>query len=403
MSFLAEPVRISAIGRRVKPAPRPSVPAPFAARPRRRSVLLAQAWWEERIFRGVARYAGEHGWELQHRMHWTHQLPSVSDWRGDGIIVFTGISRNLRRLGRSLVRFVRAARVPVVEMQAFGDYFGAPRVVVAHEDIGRTAAEHYLALGYRDLAFVTFDENLLEQHRRLGFQRAAEAAGARWHPLTPRELTRSFARLPRPLAMLAANDANALEVIRLVQDAGGRVPEEFAVMGIDDTEIVCDLAAVPLSSVNCDHEQQGYEAAAMLDRLMSGGRKPAAPVVVRPRGVTVRRSTDTVAIPDLPTARVLRSLRDRYRERVSVEQIVRDLGVPLRQVHTKFREHVGRTLLQELTRLRVAHAEKLLADPKLKFTAVALESGFSSRFHFTAAFRRVTGKTPKAFRAALRE
>lgn len=385
-----------------QPQPRRRRPA-LSSHAQRRCVLLAQSWWEDRVLRGVADYASKHNWELQCRMHWTHQLPAPGEWRGDGIIAFAGVSRQMQPATRRLVAFVRGAKVPVVETQTFGNYFNAPKVAVPHEAIGRMAAEHLLGLNFHHLGYVAFDENLLEQHRRLGFQRAVEAAGATFHALTQRSLRRMIARLPRPMALLAVNDPNALEVILTCRDAGFRVPEEFAVMGIDDTEIICDLAAVPLSSINCNYERQGYEAAALLDRLMDGERKPAAPIVIPPRGVTVRRSTDIIAIPDLDTARVLRFMRDHYRECRSIQQIVRELDVPLRQVHSRFREHVGCTLLQELTRLRVAHAKKMLRESKLKLEAIGLESGFSSRFHFVQAFRRVTGQTPKAWRQLARE
>jgi LacI family transcriptional regulator len=366
--------------------------------PPRRSVLLAQTWWEDRVLRGVAAYAAEHNWELQCRMHWTRQLPRRGEWRGDGIIAFTGTSRRLRPESKLLIDFVRAARVPVVQTQAFGDPFRAPKVLVSHEEIGRMAAEYFLGLNFRHLGYVAFDENPLEAARRRGFRRAAEEGGAIFHSLTFASFRRGIAQLPRPMSLLAVNDLNALDVMRTCRDAGFRVPEEFAVMGIDDTTIVCDLAAIPLTSIDCNHERQGFEAAALLDRLMSGRRAPVTPIIIPPRGVTVRRSTDILAIPDLGAARMLAHLRQRFRERLSVQQFAAELGLPLRRTHDHFHAHVGRTMLQELTRLRVEHAKGRLRDSKLKVEAVALESGFSNRFHFVNAFRRVTGQTPTTFR-----
>lgn len=371
------------------------------ARPRRRSVLLAQTWWEDRVLRGVAAYAAAHNWELQCRMHWTHELPRADEWKGDGIIAYAGISRSMRLARRRLLSFVRAANVPVVETQALGNLAGAPKVIVPHEIVGEMAAEYFLSLNFRHFGFVTFDENPLEEQRRLGFQRAVERGGGDFHALTPRTLIRQFPRLPRPMALLAVNDLNALQVLQTCRDAGYAVPEEFAVLGVDDTEIICDLAAVPLSSINCNFEQQGYQAAALLDQLMDGKSKPAAPMIVMPRGVTVRRSTDTIAIPDPDTARLLRFLRDHYRSPRSIQEIARELAVPLRRAHGQFRRHVGRTPLQELTRLRVEHAKRLLPDVRLKLATVGLESGFSNRFHFVQAFRRITGRTPRAYRRSL--
>jgi LacI family transcriptional regulator len=361
-------------------------------------MLLAQTWWEDRVLRGVADYASSHDWELQCRMHWTHQLPSPGEWHGDGIIAHAGISRQMRPARQRLLAFARKAAVPVVETQALGRFLGAPKVIVPHEDTGRMAAEYFVGLNFRHFGFVTFDENPLEQQRRAGFRQAVEAAGGDWHALTPRSLARTIAELPKPMALLAVNDPNALDVIQLCRDAGFRVPEEFAVMGIDDTAIVCDLAAVPLTSINCNFERQGYEAAALLDRLMQGERPPRTPVIVSPKGVTVRRSTDTIAIPHLDTARLLRFLRDHYREGRTLQQIAHELDLSLRRVHGQFRRHVGRSPLQELNRLRVECAKRLLADPRMKLEAVAQESGFSSRFHLVRVFRRVTGETPKKWR-----
>src|SRR5581483_11803104 len=181
------------------------------------------------------------------------------------------------------------------------------------------------------------------------------------------------------------------------------IPEEIAVIGADDTEIFCDLAPVPISSVNCDYEEQGRQAAALLDAMMDGKSPPAEPIVIEPHGVTVRRSTDTVAIPDKDSARFLRYLRDNFRELMNLEQAAQDLGVSMRRVQDNFRRYLKHTVIQELTRLRVEHAKKLLQDgPDLKVEAVGMDSGFANRFHFMKAFVRVTRQTPGQYRKSLR-
>lgn len=370
--------------------------------PKRRRVLLVQTWWKDLVLRGVAEYASTHNWELDCLMHWTHRLPAPGEWKGDGMIAFAGVSRKMLAETRRLVALVKAARVPVVDMQPLADFFGAPKVFVPHEAVGRMAAEYFLGLNFRDFGFVTFDENLLERARRTAFQRAVERGGARFHALTPSSLRRGIARLPRPMALFAVNDPNALDVIRLCRDAGASVPEEFAVLGVDDTEIVCELAGVPLSSINCNFERQGYEAAALLDRLMRGEKPPREPVTVQPRGVTVRRSTDTIAIPEPEAARLLRYLRDHYAEPLTLQQLGEAAGVRLREANRTFRRHVGRSMLQELTRLRVTKAQLLLRGERQKLERVAQECGFSSRFHFVRAFVRCVGLTPSAWRRQAR-
>ena len=364
---------------------------------RRRRVLLLQSWWQDRLLEGVARHAAQHNWILDCEMRWTHRVPALHEWAGDGIIAYVGVTKPQR----PLLRFLRSQRVPVVLTHSGHDGLRSPRVIIPHQEIGAAAAAHLLALNFRHFGFVEFGDNVIEQERAQGFQAAVEAAGGSFRVLRLKDLPRRLAGLPRPMGLFAINDLNALAVIRACLDAGCRVPEEFAVVGADNTEILCNFAPVPLTSVNCNFEQQGYEAAALLDRLMRGGRAPAQPVVISPQGVTVRASTDTIATPDPDVARALRFLRDHYREPISIRQVARVLGSSLRRVQPVFRRHIGHTMIHELMRLRVTHARRLLSDRRAKLEGVAAESGFANRHHLLRAFRRTTGETPSAYRAAL--
>ena len=244
---------------------------PKASRAVHRRVVLLQSWWEERVLRGVGRYAMEHRWVLDSSMGWHHQLPG-EPWSGDGIIINCGMGRP----PTDLIAFARRGKAPVVETQGTEWVPKAGRVTVSDEQIGRAGAKHLLSLNFRNLGFVTFDENGMEKSRRLAFQQTAEAAGARYFPLTFASLTAKAASLPRPMGLMSVNDANAINVSVALAEAGWAIPEEFAVLGVDDSEIVCDLAPIPLSSVNCDYERQGYEAAALLDRMMKGEPLPPA-------------------------------------------------------------------------------------------------------------------------------
>ncbi len=365
---------------------------PLPARPR---ILVAQSWWQDRLLEGVAQYAAEHNWILDCEMRWAHRVPLPGEWKGDGIIAYVGITKPLR----PLIKFIRQQQVPVVLTQQASDGLRAPRVIIPFEDVGRAAAEHLLALGFQNFGFVEFADNIMEHGRRAGFQHAIELAGHTLRVIRVRELAARLPTLPRPMGLFAINDLNAIAVMRACLDGGFRVPEEFAVVGADNTEILCKFAPVPLSSVNCNFEKQGYEAAALLHRLLRGGKPPMQPVLIAPDGVTPRRSTDTLAIPDADAARVLRFLRDHFREPIRLRQIAGQLTHSFRRAQTLFRQHTGRTMMQELARLRIAHAQTLLAQPGLKISAVAAESGYANRHHFIRAFRRATGQTPRAYRA----
>ena len=374
--------------------PGPRTPAPAKLRPGpRRHVLLVQSWWEEKVLRGVGQYAVEHNWILDSSMRGHGRLPSLP-WKGDGIIAYSGMGDpNLE-----LIRFLRKANRPLVELQGKAQLPRSGQVAVSNQEIARVAAEHLLSLRFKHLGFVTFEENAMETPRRLAFQKAAEAGGATFYALNYATLSAQAGSLPRPMGLMATNDANAINVILALTDAGWKVPEEFAVLGVDDTEVACELAQVPLSSVNCNYEQQGYEAAAMLSLLMDGAPPPQEPVIIKPKGVTVRRSTDAVALEDLDSARFLRHLRDHYLEAQNLEQIAKNLNVSMRKVQMQFRKHLGHGVLDELTRLRVEHAKRLLPDKERMIETIGTESGFSTRFHFIRAFQRVAGETPNSYR-----
>lgn len=374
-------------------SPTPPLPRP----PARRRVLLIQSWWEERVLRGVGKYAAEHGWVLDSSMRWHGRLPA-SPWRGDGIIASSGMARP----GLDIARFLRKAKCPVVETQGTTRLPGAGQVAVSHEQIGRLGANHLLSLHFQQLGFVTFEENATETPRRLAFRQAAEAGGAKFHALTAANLVREAASLPRPAGLMAVNDANAIQVIVALIDAGWAIPEDFAVLGVDDTEMACALAPVSLSSVNCNYEAQGYEAASLLDRLMDGHPAPEDPLIIPPRGVTVRHSTDAVTMDDPDSARFLRHLREHYLEAQKLDQISKSLGVSMRKVQMNFKKQLGRSVLDELTRLRIEHAKKLLPDRERLIEDIGRASGFSTRFHFIRAFQRVIGQTPNTYRKKLR-
>jgi LacI family transcriptional regulator len=239
---------------------------------------------------------------------------------------------------------------------------------------------------------------MIEHHRFLGFRDTASAAGVAVHQIPIEFLAERLSSLPFPLGLAARDDRRALNVIQICQDKGFLVPEEIAVIGVDNMEIICDLAPVPLTSVDNNMEGKGYEAAALLDRLMDGEAAPAEPIVVPIKGVVIRASTDTLAIPDPDAARALQFLRQNYRDPITAGQAIKSLSKSPRQVSEIFRQYVGHSINHELTRLRIAYAKELLLDPKKKVEGIAAESGFGSLAYFVRIFHSITGQTPGEYR-----
>jgi LacI family transcriptional regulator len=376
----------------------------------KRKVLLAITIAQQAYSRGIVRFAREHDWHLVTDMTYTGRVPL--GWRGDGILTVLGYRREL-------VDFVRSARVPAVAITLVNETVPLPRVEGDNRRIGQLAAEHFLERGYRHFAWAPFLNDVMNAERFEGFSGtlAKHGLACRVLPLAHslrgrawqenwagrrRRLVRELQGLPRPAAVFGYNDCVAADVIDACRDCGLRVPEEIAVLGVDNDPDVCDCAPVPLSSVRHDLEGMAYEAAALLERLMSGRRPPRGVVRIPPRGVVTRVSTDMRAVSDLHVAIALRCLSDRFREsQLSVADVVAAAGRSRRQLERSFRRETGSTIHAHLTRARVTHAAQLLAEGNLKVAAVAAAAGFSGPAHLQRAFRRTAGTTPRRYRTLM--
>jgi len=371
----------------------------------RRRVLLALGWYSTGLHRGVASYAHKSHWVLNTQMERSGGPPR--NWKGDGIICVLGSNGDIDAL-------VASGKVPAVNIGpvTLGDI---PSVTPDNEAIGRMACEHFLERGFQHFAFLLRSGSLAEQLRLDAFRKRAEEAGhyvscIRWfgrHADKAEEadqidldwLGRQLTALPKPLAVFAEFDDRSIEILEACENVGIAVPEEVAVLGVDDDELCCPFAPVPLSSIDDDQERQGFEAARMLDHLMNGHSPDQRIVVIPPLGLTTRESTDILAIGHPIVAKALRIIWERYTEPLTAREVAADVPMSARRLHDAFVRHVGRTMAEEINRRRIEHAKRLLEDPEWKkMEDVAWRSGFSSADHMCKVFSRSVGVTPSVYR-----
>jgi LacI family transcriptional regulator len=208
--------------------------------------------------------------------------------------------------------------------------------------------------------------------------------------------------LPKPAAVFSSNDVPARHLAEMCRALGLLVPEEVALLGVDNDELECLLCHPPLSSVVNPAEQIGYEAARLLDRLMSGRQPPRRPIHVPPTHVVTRQSTDIVAVADPDVSQAAAFIRDHAAENIGVADVVLALSMARRRLERRFRGCLGRTILDEIQRVRVERAKHLLAETDLPIPVVANRSGFSTPQRLAAVFRRATGQSPTAYRRQVR-
>lgn len=290
-----------------------------------------------------------------------------------------------------------------------------PRVVPDDHAIGRLAAEHLLGRGFRHLAFFQAYDAEVERGRLAGFQEAARRGGAAFHHLdfsnVPRPaghtdaflaLTRALKKLPLPVGIMGQYDSTANQVVLACEQARLAVPEQVAVVGVDNDPISSELGLVPLTSVDSDRFGVGRSAAALLDRLMDGEPPPAEAIRIAPKGIVVRKSTDVIAVEDPQLARALQFIWRRFADPIGADDVAAAAAVSRRKLYYLFEHDLHHSVKTEIERARVNHARHLLRDTDAKLHAVAAASGFSSAVHLGRVFERTEGCSPATYRAAHR-
>ena len=381
------------------------------AKHRKRTILLALTSTHHGFYRGAARYAAEHDWHVVADMIYDATIPV--GWKGDGILSFVGH-------WEELAKYVISAGVPAVEISSVRKDLGIPCVMEDNQAIGQLGAEHLLERNFKNFVWAPFCDDAVNEERFRGFAATVRAAGYDCVELLPVN-TRRSTRLNRhvnwtlrrrwvihtirslryPLGIFCYNDCVAADIVDACIEADIQIPDQVAVLGVDNDPVICDCVQVPLSSVRHDLEGMAYEAAALLDCLINGDPAPKIPKRISPKGVVTRNSTEVLAVEDPKVSSALRYIQRNFsRGNLSVDDVVACTRLPRRSLERAFRVELRRTMLHEILRVRVNHAQKLLETTGLSVTDIAAQSGFANLNHFFRVFHGRTGLTPRAYRLA---
>jgi LacI family transcriptional regulator len=350
--------------------------------------------------------------------HLEQALPKAKAWSGTGIIARIH-SAEMARLIRSTERPFVASSLDEFRLPKPKDKFGEIRTNSAA--IAQMAAAHLAERGRRHFAFCGLVGCAWSLFREEAFSRCLKDQGfecrthrielANWiqhhNWIESREheqpiLAEWLKGLSKPVGLMTCNDICGGEVLQACTTAGLRVPDEVAVVGVDNDEIMCELFSPPLSSVALDLEKAGYEAARLLDNLMSGHLTGKHVVQVEPVYVVTRQSTGIVASDDPCLAMALRFISEYAGRAISVRDVVERVAVSRRTLERRFIEAIGRSILSEITHSRLERAKKLLLETDLPAHCVGPAAGFGSLKTFNRVFRRETGIPPRRFRQNLK-
>ena len=362
--------------------------------------------YDRGVLQGIGRYIKGHGpWSvyLEERGPRDATPSWLKKWRGDGIIA--------RIKDMAMTEALLATGAPVVELRRQVEGHGLPAVHCDDAAISRLAFEHFRERGFRQFASCGRPGERWSDLRESAF--VARVAAASWlcdtyaPPRPGRAMTweqeqddvaRWLGGLPHPVAVLACNDIRGLQVLDACRRTGLAVPETVAVLGVDNDVVLCELSDPPLSSIDQDLGRIGYEAAALLDRLMTGAPPPGAPILVEPVGVVARLSTESMAIDDPAVAAALRLIRQHGCDGKGVDELANRTGVSLRVLQRRFKARTGRTLHEEAQNVQLARVRQMLAETDLKLEAIAHRAGFHYIGYMSSFFKKKTGMTPGEYR-----
>lgn len=330
-------------------------------------------------------------------------MPKVQSLQGDGIIV--------QMNSRSTLAEILASGIPAINVSARFSEPGLPSVVTNSQSIGKLAANHFIERGFQNFAYLGFTGWSFSEQRRDAFRDALRVHNPSgiFHELAvegteglamlaSREKVREWLqRLPKPIAILAANDHLAIMISATCQLLNIHVPEGVAILGIDNDPILCEFADPPLSSIDVNISQVGFRAATLLNQRMAGESVPAM-TMIEPLGVVTRQSSDVLSIEDTLIASAIRFIRANAHRNIQVEDILSELKMNRRALERRFRRAIGRSPAAELRRHRIEIAKRLLSTTDQSMADVASASGFLYPQHMAVAFRQIAGVTPSDYR-----
>jgi LacI family transcriptional regulator len=372
------------------------------------------------LLRGIARYArARPNWSLLHEERGL--ADDAPDWLTsrpcDGIIA--------RIESEALLRTIRRLRLPTVDVRALHVSAGIPAITVDQQITAQMAADHLLERGFSHVGFCGLAGVDYSTQRRDHFvaylRRNGRAPLVYEGTAVPgaRDTTQREARaaqyegelrawligLPKPVGIMACNDIRGRQVLSACRAAGLKVPDDVAVVGVDNDEVLCELADPPLSSVVPATDRIGYEAAALLERLMRGKPAPARPRFIAPLTVVTRRSSHVLAVADREVVTALRFIREHASDGINVEDVLDHLSasehcslVSRSTLDRRFGQLLGRSPKDEILRVRVARVRQLLLETDHTLAQIARLTGMEHTEYLNVLFKAQTGETPGTFR-----
>ena len=367
--------------------------------------------YNKNLLRGITRYSKDHGpWTFCKMPTYYREtigidgiLKWAKEWEANGII---GQFYN----GEEVAKFTKA-KIPVIAQDFKERFTDIPNITGAYRQTGALGADYFLKKGFKNFAFYGFGNIVWSRERAEGFEERIQEAGFDVHYYEhkdargidlwyykPSALSDWLKSLPKPIALMACDDNQGHHITEAARHAGIRIPDELAVLGVDNDEMICDLSDPPLSSIELDSEKSGYEAARLMEQMIEDDVCYADDIVVNATQVITRHSTDIFASKDKYIVSALKYIHGNLDKNLKVDQVLKEVPLSRRSLEKRFIMTTGYPVYEYIYNQRIEKFTQKLLETDMTIFEIALDLGLSDSKNIARQFKQIKGVTPMEYR-----
>jgi len=353
---------------------------------------------------GIARYSRLTGpWSFyKEPIDLKSSIPHLTSWKPDGIIMRDSlITKELLKLKIPTILAIHDSKYPT----------DLPVIKTDSYAIAKMASEHLLERGLKNFAFCGFDNYDWSKERKLYFTRFISEAGYKTHIyLSPKKIkkndwqnemqpvTKWVESLPKPVGLFACNDDRGQHILEVCKLINIKVPEDVAVISVDNDPMICDIGDPPLTSIALNVESAGYEAAKLLDQLINKKKVVRKQIMVTPSHIVQRQSTEILAVNDDEVAMAIRYIKNNAKNKILVKNVVETTNLSRRTLERRFRKTIHRSIYNEIQQVRIELISKLLIETNLPVSQITSLFNFTDVEHISRYFKKGKGIGLREFR-----
>lgn len=355
------------------------------------------------LLSGIAQYSRLHGsWNFHFEPGGLGAtLPKIEQWQADGIV-----TRDSDRIDE-----ITVLGLPTIVISSQKQLNGKYHIDTDDIAISNIAVEYFLEKGFKNFAYCGLDEMFWSRRRADAFAKRVAKAGFKAdiykQPKSkPKRLWNNeqlilsnwLKALPKPVAVMACADYRSQNVSEACKIAGLRIPDEVAILGVDNDTLLCDLSSPSLSSIALNTEKMGYLAAELLEQLMNGQTIKDQSIKVLPTHVVTRHSTDILTVDDPQVAKAIRYIRQNPKKLIQVNDVAEVTTLSRRSLERRFRSFMGCSILNEIRRVHAEQVAHMLTETNLSVTQISMLMGYSEINNMRKYFRKHKGMSPREYR-----